>query len=286
MKLKGKEYLKHVEDVIHDIKYMDFTSNPYEQIKETIQGLQKLPVVSFPLKVGDIIFRSRRNNEEYYTEISKISCPKPNQVKEFGRANIPNQPRFYASENRPTSYMEFVDDLSMKLEKDDEVSFTIGGWILKKDLILSVIYNPYDTRETKYNEMFGTGFKEFVETTSFDYKDGIFRFFEFIADEFSKPVKDEDDTYVITSAYSNNILSNSIIDGIIYPSVPGGGDGFNIVLKEEVVINKQIELEIVGKDTLEIIEKIDGKCHFRQTSSEESSIVDIKNNRIEWNNKR
>ena len=243
-----------------------------------------MPIILFPYKANNLIFRSRINDKPYFHEINEISAPKNEYVTNYARANKPRQTLFYGSENRPTSYMEFLDHLSEITDFGNDVSFTIGGWRLKKDLVLALVYNPSDKKETEYNKLYGQGFDEFVDKTAKEYRDGTLQFFEFIAEEYSKPVKYNIETYLITCAYSNLIFSYKECDGIIYPSVPSAGNGFNVVLKENVTLDNSIKLEFAGKDTFVATEQENGKHNFILTKSENAEKVDLENEIIEWEN--
>ncbi len=283
--MTSKEYLDHIEKLIIEIRTINYNNNwAYEQVLHSFLKIKKMPIILYPYKVNNLIFRSRINDKDYFQEINEISAPKNEYVKNYARANKPRQTLFYGSENRPTSYMEFVGQLAETTDFGEEISFTIGGWRLKKDLILALVYNPLDKRETEYNKLYGHGFDEFVEKTAKEYRDGTIRFFEFIAEEYSKPVKDNIETYLITCAYSNLIFDYEKCDGIIYPSVSSVGNGFNVVLKENVILENSIVLEFAGKDTFVATEQDNGKHNFINNKSENAEKVDLKNGKIEWKN--
>jgi hypothetical protein len=260
--MTNKEYLDHIEKLILEIRSINFRNNwAYEQILHSFLKIKKMPIILYPYRENNLIYRSRINNKNYFQEINEISAPKEEYVKKYARANKPRQTLFYGSENRPTSYL---------------------GWRLKKDLTLALVYNPLDTRETDYNKIYGEGFDEFVEKTANEYKDGTIRFFKFIAEEYSMPVKDNIETYLITCAYSNLVFGYEHCDGIIYPSVPSAGGGFNVVLKENIILDNSIELEFVGKDTFLATKQDNGKHNFININSENAKKIDLVNDIIEW----
>lgn len=277
------EYMQHIESLISEIRNLNFNNNwVYEQIVYSFLKIRKMPIILFPYKEGNLIFRSRINNKEYFNKISEISAPKNEYVHNYARANKPRQTLFYGSENRPTSYMEFAEYLAESTNFGKEISFTIGGWRLKKDLVLALVYNPNDKRKMEYNKHYGEGFAEFVARTTNEYQEGTIRFFEFIAEKYSEPVKDNFETYLIISAYSNLVFANEQCDGIIYPSVPSAGDGFNVVLKENVILENKIELEFARKDSFIATKQDNGKHNFINIKNEEAVNIDLKKGTIKW----
>lgn len=281
--MTSKEYLDHIENLIIEIRKIDFNNNwAYEQVLHSFLKIKKMPIILYQYKENNLLFRSRINNKENFQEINEISAPNSKYVKNYARANKPRQTLFYGSENRPTSYMEFIEYLAETTDFGIEVAFTIGGWRLKRDLVLALVYNPLDERETEYNKLYGEGFDEFVEKTAKEYRDGTMLFFQFIAEEYSKPVKNNIETYLITCAYSNLIFGYEECDGIIYPSVPSAGNGFNVVLKENVILENSIELEFAGKDTFVATEQENGKHNFMNIKSTNATGIDLAKGIIEW----
>lgn len=278
------DYLSHIETIIEEIKSIDFLNSwSYEQALHSFLKIKSFPVVLHPFLKGNMIFRSRPNdNSSKYEKITDISHPATKYVTDYARANKPRQSLFYGSENRPTSYMEFADKLSMQKSAGDKFSITVGGWKVQQDLTLALVLNPFDKSDNQYNKYYGKGFDEFVEKSSPSQKEGILRLFNFIAEEYAKPFNDKIGTYLITCAYSNIILGIQRCDGIIYPSVQNSGNSFNVVLKRSVVEQDKIILETVGRDTFMTGLQDNGKHSFTQIDNESALNIDYERNQIKW----
>jgi len=262
-------YIKHIENSIEEIKSIDFKNSwAYEQVIHSILKIQKLPIILFNYPKNSMIFRSRINEGlNVYEKISDISAPDSKFVNNYARANKPKQTLFYGSENRPTSYLEFVEQLAEVTPIGNEVLITIGGWELQKDLTFVLVYNPSDKRNNEYNQYHRKAFDNFIEQTPIELRKGTVKFFEFIGKEFSKPVKTNLDTYLITCAYSNIIFSYEQCDGIMYPSVPSGGIGFNVAIKENIIKNDFIQLKVAKTDKFIAASQENGKHNFLNNAS-------------------
>lgn len=277
------EYIKHIENLIKEIESINFENNwSYEQVIHSILKIPKLPIILFKKPKGDLIFRSRINKGiDLFEHVSEISIPKECYVTNYARANKPGQSLFYGSENRPTSYLEFALHLAEITPFGKEVLITVGVWELKRDLTLVLVFDPSLPRNNVFNKYHGEGLDEFLTKTPEKFKKGTIRFFEFISKKYAKQVSNNYHNFFITCAYSNIVFAYEQCDGIIYPSVPRGGDAFNVVLKKNVVSEEVLELKAVRTDKFIALEQPNGKHDFVNTASIDAS--KIKNDNIEWN---
>lgn len=284
-KMTANEYLKSIEESIAKIKAIDCDKGwSYEKMLEAIMNIRKLPIILFTYPKGNLLFRSRINNGlSFYTSKTEISAPREKFVNNYSRANKPRQTLFYCSEDRITSYAELLDHISEISELGKEIQITIGGWRLLEDVKLVLVFNPLPPRNSRYYQTHGKAFDNVIENTPQELKKGIIKFFEFIGTEYSKQIPEEATNYLITCAYSNIVFGHEQCDGIIYPSVPGRGEGFNIALKKEIITKNAVKLEMVRTD--KFITKIqkNGKYHYVNISSINSS--ELKYDTIEWDSK-
>lgn len=278
------EYLKHIEKIIKGIKRINLKNGwAYEEIILSFLKIKKFPIILIPYPKERMIFRSRINENGFFSKIDEIAYPKEQYVSEFGRANKPRQSLFYGSDNRPTSYLEFVNKLSKEKTPGDIFSFTIGGWEVMQTLNLALILNPFEKSPTAYYQSYGVGFNEFVfQRTPPEYQKGTIRLFNFIAEEYGQMVYNKTQEYFLTCAYSNIIFSYPECDGIIYPSVPRGGEGFNVALKKDVVDEEKLILRIAGKDTFQTSLQKNGKHSFTQIDSKNAREIDYSLGMIYW----
>lgn len=278
------DYLDKIESSIKSIESIDFLNdNSHQEIEEEIQKIGKIPIIIYKFPSNSIIYRARINfDKKKFSKISEITYPKPQFVKNYARVNKPKQSIFYCSENRPTSYLELATYLAQETKIGDKISITISGWMLVENLKLILIYDPESRRYSKFHKLHGKAFDAFIEKTPKKYREGTYRFFNFIGSKFSEYAKNRDDIYKITSTYSDIILSRSNADGIIYPSISLGGDAFNIALLPEVMDDNKVRLMFTSKDVFDIKEINERKHHFVEIERIDGKI-NYELNTIEWN---
>jgi len=282
--MKETEYLELIEDSIREIESINFNNNwAYEQIIHSILKIQKLPIILYKVPKGNLIYRSRKNDGIIpFGSISEISIPNERFVKNYARANKPRQSLFYGSENRPTSYLEFAMHLAKTTPFDEEVAITIGAWELQKDLTFMLVFNPNLISENEYNKYHGEVFDEFISNPPVELRKGTVRFFEFIGQKYAEQAEYNLDNYLITCAYSNILFAHDQCDGIMYPSVPRGGDAFNVVIKKNAIEEGALSLKLVRMDKFIARKQDNGKHDFLNNASMDAS--KINSEIIEWNN--
>lgn len=279
------EYLRNVEKAIERINSIDYSRNDsFAKVENEIRRIGKIPIIMYIFQTNNMIFRARINfKTNFFTKFSEISYPKPESVKNYARVNVPNQSRFYGSENRPTSYLELAEYLAQETKIGETISITIGGWMVTDDLKLILVYNPKDTKETEYNKHHKDVFSDFLNKIGEKYKSGTVRLYEFLGEKFSEYAKNRKDIYIITNAFSGIVLSKNKADGIIYPSVPMIGKGFNVALLPSEVDDLKIRLMFASRDTFEIGETEEEKHHFKETKRVDAQL-NYKSNTLEWIN--
>jgi hypothetical protein len=277
-----QEYLTHIENCVSEIRSIDMSNGwAYEQVVHSILKIEKLPIILFKYPKDAFIYRARINNDKnLFQNVSDISSPEKKDVRYYGRANKPRQVLFYGSETRPVSYLEFTSHLSETVPIGDEAMITIGAWQLLKEMQLVLVYNPALPRDNAYNKYHGQGFDDFISNIPKELRKGTTRFFEFIGEEYAKIADDNDESYYITCAYSNIILGHKSCDGIMYPSVPLGGEGFNVAIKEKIYKEGYLKLDSVMVDRFIAKAQENGKHNFVNNANRHASAISEKT--ITW----
>lgn len=186
---------------------------------------------------------------------------------------------FYCSENRPTSYIELLNNREGNV--GDEITLTIGCWQLVEPIDVVLVFDPSKDRDNEYNRRHGAGYDSFIEQTQEEFREGSKRLFEFIGAYFGKQVNDDKHTYMLTTAYSNLVFTHDMVEGIIYPSVPFGGNGFNIAFFPKVMDDNRLRLLAVMKNVMRIGLTEDGHFNFVEQSAT-NGIIDHANRTIRW----
>ncbi len=274
-----------LEKALHTVASLDFNDVlSYERAMLEYSKIQYLPIFQYVYPAKSPVFRTRRNTKDgYFNSISEITYPKPEYIKKFGRLNKPEQSVFYCSENRPTSYMELVEGWAEEIGFGETLTITITEWILKRDLVLVMVVNPNPhERQNKYDQYHGSGFDNVMSRLNDVQKEVAYRFFEFLSSEFYNPGKKNKATYIKTSAFSNLVMIDCKCDGLIYPSVPFMGEGFNIVIKPEIIDKGEIVLNSAMRSQFRAEKMENGKHNFIEIEQQHTKNIDLASGKIEW----
>ena len=198
----------------------------YEKAILAYLTIQKLPILLHELPAGIPIFRTRTyEKNDFFKTIADISItPKP-FIKDFARCNRPFQSKFYCSENRPTSYMELVENWAETKNVGEKVYLTVGRWVFKKSLTAIIVTTPdQENRISEFDKYHGSAMEIFIGNCEPDIREASTILYRYLFEKFRKPAKHDPKTYIITTAYCNLALSDSDnkANGIYYPSVQIG----------------------------------------------------------------
>ena len=231
-------FLKSLDEINLDDDYA------YERIILMLESKNiVLPTLTYRIPNNTIVFRSRENeNIDTFNLVKDLACPSKEYVKKFNRVNRPFQSMFYCSDNRSSSYSEFME---YWLEKPTGTVFniTIGRWRIQEELNLILVYN---------REKLGNDFHS-IKGNMCDNSNLLIN--DFLFNKFTKSAYKNKSLYILTSAIANTMLLRSECDGIIYPCVPRNGNGFNIALKSDVYKKGKLKLEMAFRETFITVKK-------------------------------
>lgn len=210
-----------------------------------------LPVIRFYMPEDTFLLRQRINEKgkEFYL-VSDLYYPPAIYLKNYGRANLPFQSMFYAcsfpvDSSAPYPRMLTLMETSDFMKDTDSCGIeraTCSKWRTKSDVELVVLpfYEHYE-RACADIQYIQALWDEGVKKTEInpDAKELV----DYMSKEISKQITDSEDyfkcaNFVNYLLYVNEKTKNA--DGIMYPSVPAAGGGFNVVLKKESA-DKKIE---------------------------------------------
>ncbi len=256
----------------------------YERAFMIFNSIGHLPVFISHIPAGKFIFRTRTHETpDLFKTIPDISITPRNYVREFARCNRPYQSIFYCSENRPTSFMELLEYWAATKKFGDKLWITIGRWQVLNDLNLIMVTSPDKSkRVSEFDKFHGDGYDLHLKDRSDEEKEFSAIFFEYMFEKFRKPAKNDLKTYVITTAYSNLALlqAKDLADGITYPSVPFGGQGTNMAVKESYLPN--LKLTHAMWTEFEITPTEEGKHNFTESKSILTEKINYNSQTIEW----
>lgn len=211
----------------------------------------ELPIVRFIIQEHTSIFRQRNNNkDEKIKTISGLTYPSALLVKEYGRANIPFHPMFYASIYggkagndeifpRITCLME-TSAFYLNKSASGIQRVTISKWDNVEPLQLIAL--PFDdsyNKPCKYVSDIVDSWKRAKENVEIN-PNGL-ELITYMSREIAKKVICSKE-YIKIANFINYLLTINVktkeTDGIVYPSIRMHGAVLNIALKPEAVDHK------------------------------------------------
>lgn len=226
----------------------------------------ELPIIRFYLYKGASLIRQRVNNKgEEFFYVSDLSYPPAYCLTGYERANVPYQPMFYAScfpganyaDNDPpprvVALMEsspfYKDKKAWGIERS-----TVSRWDLKVDLeLVAMPFNAYYGRACHLISKIKKKWDE--EIGKFDNNPDGLELIMYMSKEIGQEFQSNVEYFKIAN-FVNYLLNinekTKGVDGIIYPSVPGAGAGFNVALKP---IAADTKIQFVGASLCHLLKR-------------------------------
>ncbi len=279
--------LKEVQLIIQNIDYINPNDeNAYEKVIIQLMSIKPFPVITHKIHSGEFLFRSKiKKRNIFFDEIDKLSITPNKFIQSFGRCNRPFQSKFYASENRPTSYAELLESWVEGKENNDIIYVTVGMWELKNNLNSIIITTPdSENRLNQYDKENGIILDEYIAQFDSESQEAIKEIYRFFFDRFRKISKNNFKNYIITSAITN--LSLSLADknvfAITYPSVPLREQGINVAINKDFLTQDNIFLTKVLRSELLLLLDNESKHILREINQKESKQINYKTRKIIW----
>ena len=208
-----------------------------------------VPLVHFNLEVGTYVIRQRINNKDKeFSTVSELTYPPMAACKGYGRANIPYHPMFYCCSfaddftsplPRYISVLETSDFIKRKETTGIERS-TCSRWdVIERLDLLALPFSTEYERTIPIIKQIQDEWKIVKQEKGINNE--ALELVEYMSNEIAKEITNNDDYFKIANFVYYLLYINEQtkeMDGIIYPSVAAAGEGFNIVLKPEVVDKK------------------------------------------------
>lgn len=249
-----------IEDVIEQLKQLDLTTYPKDQILDLFNKIGPMASIVVTFHKGKSVIRARPNyNGERFTKKSDFSY-KPQEFNQtYQRASTPNTTMFYATAIPDTIEPGELDNMriiglveSLPLMRDMNKScfqtISFGRWKVEEDLnLLAIVHKETYHKESSYTRELIRAYHSFSENVDVEIHEKSLKFQTYLADEFSKEVIRGDYDYMISALFSERLTQRGY-DGVIYPSVRVGGKGFNIAITPEST--KKLRLSVAGECSL------------------------------------
>lgn len=240
-----------ITELLDAINVVDENTEELYEIFRMVEDFD-FPVIRFDIYSGSGLIRQRVNKKgEEYDKISELNYPPLNCVIGYERANVPYQPMFYAC-SFPSDYNDANTPPPRVVSLQETSSFfrdkaasgiersTVSRWEVVTDLKLvalpfladySMACKDIMTIKEEWNKA--------VEDNTLN-QEGL-ELVEYMAREIGKTFTSNVEYFKIAN-FVNYLLNvnekTKDADGIIYPSVPAAGSGFNVAIKPSVVDKK------------------------------------------------
>ena len=245
--------------------------NAADENTDALYGISRIvddydiPIIRFYLYSGAGLVRQRVNLiGTEFNKVSELSYPPLLCTTRYERANVPYQPMFYAcsfprgynDETHPPRVIALQETSSFykNIPASGIERCTVSRWEVVEKIELIALpfladYNmPNSDILTIKNE-----WNQAIEDSSVS-KDGR-ELVEYMAKEIGKDFSCNVEYFKIAN-FVNYLLNvnkkTKNADGIIYPSVPAGGAGFNVAIKP-IVVDKKIKF--VGAGLCHLLKK-------------------------------
>ena len=248
-----------------------------------------IPIIRFYLYLGAGLVRQRLNLiRTEFNEVSELSYPPLLCVTKYERANVPFQPMFYAcsfprgynDETHPPRVIALQETSSFY--KDRPASgierCTVSRWevVEKIELVALPFLADYNmpnsdiqTIKDEWNNAIGDS------SANLEGRELV----EYMAKEIGKDFSSNVEYFKISN-FVNYLLNvnkkTKNADGIIYPSVPAGGAGFNVAIRPSVADEK---IKFVGAGLCHLLKR--GEQSYlhvmKQSVSVENGVITYEN---------
>lgn len=226
-----------------------------------------IPIVRFTIYPGSGLIRQRINlRGKEFQEVSELNYPPANYLSNHGRANLPYQSMFYAcsfpSENEPNTPIPRIVSLleTSSFFKDKESTgierATVSRWDVLETLNLIALpfWGDYN-RPCQDVLNFVKAWQDIMNDSSVN-PEGL-ELIQYMSNEIATDFS-FDNEYIKIANFVNYLLNvnakTKYADGIIYPSVPAQGGGFNVAVKPNIADAK---IKFVGASLCHLLKQHD-----------------------------
>lgn len=262
--------LNNLKKRLDQLRKLGLSIISYPEIIDIINKEIGLPILVTEVRAGNYIERIRINKgDEIFTTKQELSYRTDlENIKSFGRANLPGSSIFYGAViSSPIQLPRIValaetDELLRSQEKgkvDKDIFMTVGKWKITKNMRLAEVVFKKDRIATtpEIEKAYQFHLKAFRENMPEEEVQKLISILEFYSEEFAKAEIITDADYKISAAYAESAFKTGGVQGIIYPSVRTDYEGSNVAL-----LPKTVDDHLQFEEALIIHVQIRGKKVF------------------------
>jgi hypothetical protein len=234
-------------ETLKALRKLDLSKSSVEEINVLLNQIGPLPIMRTEYHKGKIFDRAVniKDSELDFTKLSRLSYAPAEYNTNYLRASTPNNTMFYGSvlkdnytidehgHTRITACCETSDLLRDNSVSKGKRQMIIGTWEVQESMTLATIFDPTKEYEIEYLQDIKNNYQILLKQNPELETKGI-EYLKFLAKEFSKDVKKGNNhEYHITSLFSA-LISNTGVDGVLYPSVRAAGIGLCVAIHPRV----------------------------------------------------
>jgi len=252
--------IEEIKDAITKLKSLDLSSSPINDINSLFKVFGKVSVIEYNFHPGKKIIRARPEDDQWPYLTRSAHSYKPQQFnKTYQRASTPNRTMFYGSIIPEELDKDDLDNERvvvttealpwMREEKNCGVKrIAYSRWEVTDDIrMVAVLHNKQFYNSSSHTRKLIADFERNLEQYP-EIKEASLLVSKYIASEFGKEEIRSDHDYLISALYTEMVIRHGF-EGILYPSVRMGGQGFNIAITPDASKDK-LRLVAAGECTI------------------------------------
>jgi len=230
------------------LKKIDLTKNSVEEIYHLINKIGPLPIMRTEYTKGKIFDRAVRikDDEADFNTRCRLSYAPMEYNTKYLRASTPENTMFYGSvlkdnytiddhcHTRITACSETSELLRDNAIAEGERLMIIGTWEVQDLITLATVFDPTKDYDIDYLQKIKNDYLISLKQNPELETKGI-EYLKFLAKEFSKDVKNGENNEYHISALFSALISNTGVDGVLYPSVRAAGIGLCVAIKPRIL---------------------------------------------------
>jgi len=252
--------LNEIESAINKLKALDLSTYPTEEIKQLFRAFGKTVAIDYRLHPGKKVIRARPKDDQWPYLTRATHSFKPQEFnKTYQRASTPNQTMFYGSiipqeldkgdlDNERVVVTTEASPWIRAKETCGVRRIAYSRWEVIKDIkMIAVLQNKKFYDSSSHTRKVIADFEKALDQHP-ELRESSLMVSEYIASEFGKEEIPNDYHYLISALYAE-VATRHGFDGVLYPSVRMGGQGFNIAITPNAA-NSKLRLVGAGECTI------------------------------------
>lgn len=247
-------------EIIRKIQELNLSEYPENELRVLINQLGVIGCIKYTFHPGKNIFRGRTiDRDQSLLSKNEYTYPPHQFNTRYQRASKPHMNMFYGtfvpeiemSKNdedlkraRATGVVEARSELRNP-ETNIIQKIAFGRWIVTQNInLVAVLFDEQYRDRSCFSELMNKEYEKFLSENE-EMKLSSVNVNDFLASEFSKENDGNDFNYLISSTFTEMVVSQGY-DGVLFPSVQTGGIGFNVAITPQAA-DQKLDLRVAGE---------------------------------------